>query len=210
MSKRFILILFILFLLECSEPLKVKIEIPVESQINLSDFQEVIITNFFVPGSPQEFQAGREIANYLVNEFKSQFSTNARLKEIKMDNEDKIFSDKEFWKKTAESSKALIITGTATMKEEKRNIVQESSPYTTLPQRRIVQMKFFVLDLKIFLIDSSSGLTLSSKKFKEEKGYEDPNTPFEKGFMDIMQRIASRYLKELFQKKVEEERYIIY
>lgn len=200
---------FIILFFSCSEPIKVKIEIPVESIVKISDFNEVIVTNFFVREAPGEFSAGKEIANFLLNDFRASLSMNANYKEIKFENGDKIFGDSEFWKSIMEEGRNLIITGTAEIKEEKRNVVQEGSPYVTFPGRRIVPMKFFIFNIKIFLIDSSNGSIISSKTFKEEKGYEDPDAPIERGFMDIMQRISNKYLKDLFQKKIEEERYII-
>jgi len=197
-------------LISCAEPMKVKIEIPVESAIKLSDFNEIIVTNFFVSETPKEFPAGKEVANFIVNDLRSAHSTNVIFKEIKLENGDKVFGDSDFWKNIAGDGKNLIITGTANIKEEKRNVIMESSPYTEYPGRRIVPMKFFVFNIKIILIDSSTGSIISSRSFKEEKGYENPDTTIERGFMDIMQRVANKYLKDLFQKKIEEERYIIY
>lgn|GEM_PF-2316675 len=197
-------------LISCTEPMKVKIEIPVESAVKLSDFNEIIVTNFFVSETPKEFPAGKEIANFIVNDLRSSHSVNVSFKEIKFENGDKVFGDSDFWKNISGEGKNLIITGTANIKEEKRNVIMESSAYTEYPGRRIVPMKFFVFNIKIFLIDSSTGSIISSRSFKEEKGYDTPDTPIEKGFMDIMQRVANKYFKDLFQKKIEEERYIIY
>ncbi|MGQ9618683.1 MAG: hypothetical protein ACUVUG_06965 [Candidatus Aminicenantia bacterium] len=211
MRNIFIISIPLFFLLSCEEPIKVKIEIPVESAVKLSDYQEIFVTNFLVSDFPKDFKADKEIANFIINEFKSAYSINPNFKEVKFESGDKTFSDADFWKNLNEKTgKTLILTGIADIKEERRNIVQESSPYATFPERRIVQMKFFKFNLKVFLIDSSSGSIISSRTFKEEKGYEDPETPLERGFMDIMQRITNRYLKDLFQKKIEEERYIIY
>ncbi len=204
------LIFSALLLISCTEPIKVKIEIPVESAIKVSDFKEIIVTNFFVSETPKEFPAGKEIANFIVNDLRSSHSINVGFKEIKFENGDKTFEDSEFWKDLCGEGKNLIITGTASINEEKRNVIMESSPYTEYPGRRIVPMKFFVFNIKILLIDSSTGSVISSKSFKEEKGYENPDTSIERGFMDIMQRVANKYFKDLFQKKTEEERYIIY
>lgn len=208
-----VLIFSTLLLISCKEPIKVKIEIPVESTIKISDFKEIVVTNFFVSEAPRGFHIGKEIANFIVNELRSSHPINAinvRFKEIKFENVDKIFDDSEFWKNLSGEGKNLIITGTASIDEEKRNVVMESSPYTEYPGRRIVPMKFFVFNIKILLIDSSTGSVMSSKSFKEEKGYENPDTSIERGFMDIMQRVANKYLKDIFKKKIEEERYIIY
>lgn len=202
--------IFIISFLSCTEPLKVKIEIPVESVLKLSDFKEIIVTNFFVSEAPKDFPAGKEIASFITNEFKSSLSINALSKEIKFENGEKIFEDSNFWKNLVGEGKNLIVTGTAEIKEEKRNILREGSPYTAYPERRIVPMKFFIFNLKILLIDSSNGSIISSRTIKEEKGYDDVDASIEKGFMDIMQKISNKYLKDLFQKKLEEERYIIY
>lgn len=202
--------IFIIYFLSCTEALKVKIEIPVESAVKLSDFKEIIVTNFFVLEAPKDFPAGKEIASFFTNEFKSSLSLNALSKEIKFENGERIFQDTDFWKNLVGEGRNLIVTGTAEIKEEKRNILREGSPYTAYPERRIVPMKFFIFNLKIFLIDSSNGSIISSRALKEEKGYDDVDTSIEKGFMDIMQKISNKYLKDLFQKKIEEERYIIY
>lgn len=204
------LIFSTLFLISCTEPMKVKIEIPVESAIKISDFKEIVVTNFFVSEAPRGFHAGKEIANFIVNDLRSTHSINVSFKEIKFEKDEKIFNDLEFWQNISGEERHLIITGTANINEENRNVVMESSPYTQYPGRRIVPMKFFVFNIKILLIDSSTGSVMSSKSFKEEKGYENPDTSIERGFMDIMQRVTNRYLKDLFQKKIEEERYIIY
>lgn len=202
--------LLIISFLSCSEPLKVKIEIPVESVIKPSDFKEIVVTNFLILEAPKDFPAGKEIASYITNEFKSSLSLNAHYKEIKFENGEKIFEDSNFWKNLVGEGKNLIVTGTAEIKEEKRNILRESSPYTAYPERRIVPMKFFIFNIKILLIDSSNGSIISSRTLKEEKGYEDVDVSLEKGFMDIMQKVSNKYLKDLLQKKIEEERYIIY
>lgn len=204
------LIFSTLILISCTEPIKVKIEIPVESTIKISDFKEIVVTNFFISEAPKEFPAGKEIASFIVNELRNKHSINVSFKEIKFENGEKTFDDLEFWKNVAGEEKTLIITGTANINEEKRNVVMESTSYTQYPGRRIVPMKFFVFNIKILLIDSSTGSVISSKSFKEEKGYENPDTSIERGFMDIMQRVTNRYLKDLFQKRIEEERYIIY
>lgn len=207
--KLFLIGFFLIFFFSCSEPVKVKIEIPVESAIKLSEYKEVVVTNFLIQEKTGEFSAEKEIANFIVNDLRSSFSINPLFKEIKFGKGEEIFREADFWKNILEG-KNLIITGTAKISEEKRNILKESSPYTAYPERRIVPMKFFVFHIKIFLIDSSTGSIISSKNIKEEKGYEDQDTPIEKGFMDIMQKISSKYLKDLFQKKIEEERYIIH
>ncbi len=204
------LIFIVLSLISCSEPVKVKIEIPVESAVKLSDYKEIFVTNFLMSDAPEDFPIGKEIANFIVNEFRASLSVTSYFKEIKFENGEKIFGDSNFWKNVVEEGKNLIITGTANIKEEKRNVVQESSPYVAYPGRRIVPMKFFIFTIKIFLIDSPTGSIISSKTFKEEKGYEDQDATIERGFMDIMQRISNKYLKDLFQKKIEEDRYIIY
>lgn len=201
---------FLLSFLACSEPIKVKIEIPVESAIKLSDYKEIVVTNFLVQEKPGEFPAEKEIANFLINELRSSLSINAYFKEIKFEKGENTFEQNELWKNLLTEGKNLIITGIAKISEEKRNVLRESSPYTAYPERRIVPMKFFIFNIKIFLIDSSTGSIISSKSIREEKGYDDQDTPIERGFMDIMQKISNKYLKDLFQKKIEEERYIIY
>jgi len=215
-KNKFWLLLAVVLLFSCSpgNHWKLKIEMPGESVVDLSQFKEIVITNFLIKNQTKDIDLSQEIKDYLITELGQNYEGKIISQKISIENEE-AFQDEEYWRTVEkETESSLILTGTADYREEIRKAILEEKrgerfegPFS--PERKLAERKFYTLELDIFLIEGQSGQTLYKRDFKEVKGYKNPNQTAFYAFFDLIQRVKVKFFGNILGGKKIEERYLI-
>lgn len=187
---------------------------PSASLLNLDQFKEIFITNFFIKQETKDINLSQEIIDYFNSEISQNFQGKITSKNILFENEE-LFNDEEFWKSMNEDAKgSLFITGSADYTEEIRKAILEEKRSGQLEEpfpsgMRLAQRKFYKLQLDLFLIDGQSGQALYKRSFKEVKSYRNMNQTSYYAFFDLIQSVKEKFFRTLLGGKKLEERYLI-
>ena len=187
---------------------------PRETVLNLNQFEEIILTNFWIKKQTKDINLSQEIIDYFHFALEKNFKGKITSKEIPF-SQDNIFNNPSFWKETNLSSKkALFFTGIASYGEEVRKAILEErrsdrfeSPFPA--EKKLVERKFYNLNLDIYLIDSQSGEIVYKRSFKESRGYRNPNQTAYFAFFDLIQNVKNKLFRNILGGKIIEERYLI-
>ena len=210
------LLIILLILASCSSPLhwKLKIEMPRKTAIDLAQFQEIFITNFWVKKQTKDINLSQELIDYFNFSLEKNFKGKIVSKEISFNHID-IFSNQDFWKNLTHSSpKSLYLTGVASYSQEIRKAILEErrgerfeSPFQA--EKKLVERKFYTLNLDLYLIDSTTGDIIYKREFKEAKGYRNLNQTAYFAFFDLIQRVKDKLFRNILSGEKIEERYLI-
>lgn len=192
---------------------KLKLEIPGGADLNLAQYEEIVITNFLVQKETQDIDLNKEIIEYLNFEFGQEFEGEITVKNISIEDES-IFTSDAFWKdKAKDPEKTLFLTGSAEYTEEIRKAILDTSvrkyedPFDS--ERKLAERRFYTLNLDLYLIHAQSGKPLFTRDFKETRGYKNPNQTAYFAFFDLIQIIKDKLLRSVLGGERVQERYII-
>lgn len=212
---KFALFLSFLFLLSCSSSYywKMRIEIPGKPILNLDNFKEIVITDFFIKKEAKDFDLNKEIVDYFTAELGKELERKTSSKEIIIEKEE-VFNDEEFWKTQGEDLKeTLVVSGTAQYTEEVRKAILErrkdsaEDPFRS--QRGLAERRFYTFSLDLYLIDPKTGKTLYKRNFKESKGYQNPKQTAYFAFFDLIQIVKAKFFQNILAGAKIQERYLI-
>jgi hypothetical protein len=132
---------------------------------------------------------------------------------------DKIFADKEYWKKVGEEmQQPLIVTGTVLFRPQQRSgfVQRERETFDSLGRRRVepertyMERKGFILRPNFIFIDGRTGETLHTETFREEILYNaNQTTPALSSFFELMDRLLPSFLNTLTAQKVRGSRTLL-
>jgi hypothetical protein len=132
---------------------------------------------------------------------------------------EKIFADKEYWKKVGEEmQQPLIVTGTILFRPQQRSgfVQRERETFDALgrrvvqPERTYMERKGFVLRPSFVFIDGRTGETLHTETFREEILYNsNQTTPPLSSFFELMDRLLPSFLNTLSAQKVRGSRTLL-
>lgn len=132
---------------------------------------------------------------------------------------DKVFGDKEYWKKIGEEfQQPLIVTGTVLFRPQTRSgfVQRERETFDSLGRRRVepertyMERKGFILRPNFVFIDGRTGETLHSESFREEVLYNaNQSTPALSSFFELMDRLLPSFLNTLSAQKVRGSRTLL-
>ena len=214
-SSSFILLLGILFLISCGtgEHIRMRIELPRKTPIDLQGFEEISITNFLVKEDVEGFDPSKELADYFTEEFSQKIKNKISSTKVTPQSED-VFQDKSFWQKVLPDKKAtLLFTGNLEYTEEIRKAIKSAKkrqfeqPFPE--ESRIEERRFYSLSLRIFFIDSQSGEALYTRSFKESKAYKNPNQTAYFAFYDMLVNVRDKLFRQILGEEQTQERYLI-
>lgn len=202
--------ILILIMISCVENTKVEIEIPLKPKYNIPKFDYLWLGDFLARETIENYNLREEITNYLQNEIKSRFSVDSKRGEkIDWENEKNLFENDNFWREyVRDKEDTLIITGSASLKLENRNIIQDVSPYLSpsAQEKRLIPMKFLILNLELYIMHPKTGKIMYKNNFKEEKGFSEKTQNLAFGFFDVMKKITEKFFGDIFEKKIKKER----
>jgi hypothetical protein len=204
-----------MFLLSCGtgEQLRIRVEMPRKTLLDLDDFEEVAITNFMVTEEAKDFDLNKELTDYFSIELKQKIKNAISSAEIDMPNED-VFQDKQFWQNVIPDKKgALLFTGSLEYTEEVRKAIKPASkrrfeePFPE--ESRIEERRFYSLSLHLYLIDAQSGEVAYERLLKESKTHRNPNQTGYFAFFDMMLTVRDKLFRQILAERQTQERYLI-
>lgn len=132
---------------------------------------------------------------------------------------EKVFADKEYWKKVGEEmQQPLIVTGTILFRPQQRSgfVQRERETFDALgrrvvqPERTYMERKGFILRPSFVFIDGRTGETLHTETFREEILYNsNQTTPPLSSFFELMDRLLPSFLNTLSAQKVRGSRTLL-
>jgi hypothetical protein len=210
-----VLLCAVLLLASCQagSQIKMRIDMPRKSAINLDNFGEIIVTDFLVKEDAKDFVISEELVDYFITELGQNLDKKISSRTIAVQ-DDGIFDNENFWKdRFADQKDALLLTGSAEYTQEVRKAIKSAEKRrfeTPFPdESRIEERRFYSLSLQLFLIDPKSGETLFKRTFKENKSYQNPNQTGYFAFYDLMMTIKDKLFRQLLGEKQIQERYLI-
>lgn len=210
----FLIILAIIFSFSCTSVnyWKVKLELPGISPVNLDEFKELLITNFFIEKETKDFNLNKELVDYFSAELGNFYKGKINSREITPEKKD-MFKEADFWKNLIPGVKeTLFLTGTSEYSKEVRKAILEKSQRSddfTSSKKGLAERKFYTLILHLYLIDAHTGKILYDKDFKETRGYENPRQTAHFAFFDLVQQAQVKFFRNILGIERVEQRYLI-
>ena len=132
---------------------------------------------------------------------------------------EKIFENKEYWKKVGEQYQApLIVTGSVVFVPHQRSgyVQKEQEVYDSFGRRSVVPVrtymdrKGYILRPKFVFIDGRTGETLYSETFREEILYNaEQSTPALSSYFELMDRLLPSFLSTLSSQTIKGSRILL-
>jgi hypothetical protein len=210
-----ILFLGLLFFLSCGtgEHLRLRIEMPQQTPLNLENFEEIAITNFLIKEEAKDFNLNKELTDYFTTELDQKIKKKTSSVEVLLETED-VFQDKNFWQELFPGKKGSILcTGSLEYTEEIRKAIKSADkrrfeePFPE--ESRIEERRFYTLALHLYLIDAQTGEALYERTFKESKAYKNPNQTAYFAFYDMILNVRDKLFRQILGEEQIQERYLI-
>lgn len=210
-----ILFLCLLFLISCGTDnhLRVRIEMPRPTPVELDNFDTIVITNFLIKEQAKDFNMNKELTDYFSTELDQKAKKKISSLEISLETED-VFKDKNSWQGLLpDKNKSLLFTGSLEFTEEIRKAIKSAekrrfdSPFPE--ESRIEERRFYSFSLHLYLIDPQTGEALYDRSFKESKSYRNPNQTAYFAFYDMMLIVRDKFFRQILGEEQTQERYLI-
>ncbi len=210
-----VLLSSILFLLSCQggDQVRLRIEMPRKSPIDLDSYTGIVITNFFIKDAAEGFDINTELDKYFTAELGLNLDKKVTSQKIPIES-DEAFEDRDYWKSLFPGTdKTLLFTGSVEYTQEIRKSIKSAekrrfeSPFPE--ESRIEERRFYSLSLQFYIIDPRSGEVLYKRTFKENKSYRNPNQTAYFAFYDLMMTIKDKLFRQVLGEKQIQERYLI-
>lgn len=193
---------------------KIRIELPVPQETNLSEFRHIVMTSFFLKNEISDFDANQEMLEFLPFELGMGLEKDVSTLEAIPSGEE-VFEDRDFWKTLVQNPEStLVITGSLEYKSETRKALigkerkQFDDPF---PNRsRLATRKFFTLSMTLYFINAATGEQVFKRDFKETQGSDNPNQTAQFAFTDLLHDIKDKLLRRVAGGERVQERYLIY
>jgi hypothetical protein len=132
---------------------------------------------------------------------------------------EKVFDNKEYWKKVGEEYQGpLIVTGSVIFVPYQRSgyVQKEQEVYDSFGRRSVVPVrtymdrKGYILKPKFLFIDGRTGETLYSETFREEILYNaEQSTPALSSYFELMDRLLPSFLATLSSQTIKGNRVLL-
>jgi hypothetical protein len=144
---------------------------------------------------------------------------NLTIAEAELPPYEKIFENKDYWKKVGEEYQgALIITGSVVFVPHQRSgyVQKEQEVYDSFGRRSVVPVrtymdrKGYILRPKFVFIDGRTGETLYTETFREEILYNaEQSTPALSSYFELMDRLLPSFLSTLSSQTIRGSRVLL-
>lgn len=192
---------------------KLRIDVPAKTNLTLSQFNEIIITNFLIKKETKDINLSKELVNYFSFELGQTFRGKVSTGEVSLKDET-LFKDEDFWKNLyPERKNSILLTGNAQYSEEVRKAILEKkidrfeTPFS--PEKAMSERRFYILNLDLYLINTESGKTLYKRSFNESKGYDNPKETAYFAFFDLIQGVKGKLFSNVLGERKTQERYLL-
>jgi hypothetical protein len=143
----------------------------------------------------------------------------ATIAEAELPPYEKIFENKDYWKKVGEEfGSPLIITGSVIFVPHQRSgyVQKEQEVYDSFGRRSVVPVrtymdrKGYILRPKFVFIDGRTGETLYTETFREEILYNaEQSTPALSSYFELMDRLLPSFLSTLSSQTIRGSRFLL-
>jgi hypothetical protein len=143
----------------------------------------------------------------------------ATIAEAELPPYEKIFENKDYWKKVGEEfGSPLIITGSVMFTPHQRSgyVQKEQEVYDSFGRRSVVPVrtymdrKGYILRPKFVFIDGRTGETLYTETFREEILYNaEQSTPALSSYFELMDRLLPSFLSTLSKQSIKGSRVLL-
>jgi hypothetical protein len=143
----------------------------------------------------------------------------ATIAEAELPPYEKIFENKDYWKKVGEEfGSPLIITGSVMFTPHQRSgyVQKEQEVYDSFGRRSVVPVrtymdrKGYILRPKFVFIDGRTGETLYTETFREEILYNaEQSTPALSSYFELMDRLLPSFLSTLSSQSIKGSRVLL-
>jgi hypothetical protein len=192
---------------------KVRIEIPAIPVLETENFTEIVLAPFWLDKEVKEFDLNKDLADYLLEEFKVKFPGRVSTKPVVWTGAE-MAAQPEAWKKAALGpAGTLVLTGKAAFSQETRKALLSSDkkkfedPFE--PEKKWVERRNFDLKLEVVLLKADTGKVLSQNTFQETLNYENAKQTPVFAFHDLLDRIKPRLIRSLFGSARIQERFLL-
>lgn len=209
-----ILILLLFIFVSCSSVnyFRVNVEVPGKPVFDINQFDEIIVTDFFIKKETEDFDLNQELVNYFAIQMKQNFKAEVSSRRVSLSNEE-LFKDKAFWKNIQpDSQEAILFTGTVDYLEEVRKAIvktKKKADDTFQRDNAIEERRFYTLNLNFYMIDAQTGEVLYTKAFKETRGYRNPNQTAAFAFFDLADIVKAKFFRTVLGTVKIQQRYLI-
>jgi hypothetical protein len=214
-NRIFLLPLIFLVLYSCTtgKYWKIKLELPVKTNLDISQYKNIVIANFFLKDDKNDFEINPALLEYLSSELSQELDKNISTKNIVLDNEE-IFQNKDFWKGQApEEDATAFLTGSIEYTAETRKALigkskkQFDNPFPN--KNRLASRKFYSLKMNVYFINAATGEVIYDTNFNETQAYENPNQTAEFAFFDQIHKVKEKLFRQILGGERIQQRYLI-
>jgi len=214
-NRIFLLLLIFLVLYSCKTGnyWKIKLELPVKTNLDISQYKNIVIANFFLKDDKNDFEINPALLEYLSSELSQDLDKTISTKNIVLDNEE-IFQNKDFWKDQApEEDVTAFLTGSIEYTAETRkaligkNKKQFDNPFPN--KNRLASRKFYNLKMSVYFINAATGEVIYDTTFNETQAYENPNQTAEFAFFDQIHKVKEKLFRQMLGGERIQQRYLI-
>lgn len=196
--------------------LKVRLEIPSVSPIDLQAFREVAITNFRLDpaaGDVPGLDLDKELVDYFSYELGKKFQGKVSRETVVWD-KDGLVEDAGRWKSSPAGRRgALVMTGSARFSQETRKAVMEDERPVDGPfefeKKGLSERKIFTLSVDLYLIRAESGEVVYKRDFKESRTYQNTRQTAPFAFYELVQRVKLKLFRTILSENRVEDRYLL-
>ena len=214
--KRFkvILILLLFFFISCTSAnyFRVNVEVPRKAIFDINQFNEIIVTDFFIKKEADDFDLNQELINYFTAQMKQNIKAEVSSRRVSLSNEE-LFKDKAFWKSIVpDSQEAVLFTGSVDYTQEIRTAVvqtKKKADDTFQRDKAIRERRFYTLNLNFYIIDTQSGEVLYTQAFRETQGYKNPKQTASFAFFDLADKVRMKLFNNVLGIARIQQRYLI-
>ncbi len=207
------LMLLLPLLTDCGgdAPRKLRVELPTYSVFHPEEFQDIVLTDFLIVGSPEGFDLNAELTSFFAPEFARKLGLPVVPQRVPVEDE-AAFQKPDFWQALAPASpRRLFVTGRASLTRELRKAilgeVPGEDPFT--PERKVVERTLFSLSLRLLIIRGGTGEVLLDRDFKEVRTYSNPGQRTDFALYDLAMRIKGKLFRPLLSEERTQERYLL-
>jgi hypothetical protein len=190
----------------------VNVEVPGKPAFDINQFDEIIITDFFMKKEREDFDLNQELINYFTTQMKQNFKAEVSSRRVSLSDEE-VFKDKAFWKNIQrDSQETVLFTGTVDYIEEVRKAIiqtKKKSDEGFQRDKAITERRFYTLNLNFYMIDAQTGEVLYTKAFKETRGYKNPNQTAAFAFFDLADSVKAKFFVSVLGTVKTQQRYLI-
>jgi hypothetical protein len=192
---------------------RVTIEIPALSPIGIQNYGEIAVADFAEEAPVPDINLGREVADYLAREMKTDFHGKVSRRALPAKSEIAEVVGKPAEPGVPGPEGVLLLTGKVGLRQESQKALRQAAlpkdgPFK-LEGRGLVERKRFTIELAVRLLDEARGKIILEKRIIEVRTYANAQTYPDFALFDLLPAVKSNLFPALFGRQALEERSLL-